>query len=69
MRRRWLRRQFRRKVLVHTRDNQTLEGVLEADAPDGLVLRAARFLEGDGQVPLAGEIFVPRENVAWLQRI
>lgn len=64
---RWLRRQVRRPVLVSTTDGFTIDGLLETDAKDGLVLRAA-FLLGDGDpTPFEGEVFIPRERVSMIQ--
>lgn len=65
----WLKQQLATDVVVHTVDNSTLRGLLEDTARDGIVLRAARFLDGgngDG-VHLAGELFVPRDKIAFIQ--
>jgi hypothetical protein len=54
-------------VLVSTTDGYTIDGLLETEARDGVVLRAA-FLLGDGDpVPIEGEVFVPRERVSMVQ--
>lgn len=68
MRRGWLRRQLAHSVLVHTTTDQSIAGVLEEVARDGLILRAARFLDSsDAEIPLAGETFIPREKIALVQ--
>lgn len=65
----WLERATRKRIIVHTRDDQSIEGVLMKCVDDGLILRAARLLGSDGkQTAMAGEVFVPRENVAFTQR-
>jgi hypothetical protein len=63
----WLLRRRRRSVTVHTRDEQTIEGILAMSAPDGIVLRAARYLDTTSTIPLAGEVFIPRDRVAFIQ--
>lgn len=67
MRSRWLKSKMLRQVYVHTTDDQTVFGVLEADAPDGLVLRAAILLGESSRVPMAGEVFIPRGKVSFIQ--
>lgn len=64
---RWLRRQTRRPVLVSTTDGFTLDGLLETDAKDGVVLRAAMLLGEGDPAPMEGEVFVPRERVSMIQ--
>jgi hypothetical protein len=64
----WLEERTARKVVVHTRDSRSIEGLLTTVAPDGLVLEAARYLEGDG-VPLGGVVWVPRDRVEFLQLV
>jgi hypothetical protein len=66
--RRWLDGVLRKKVIVHTRQDQSIEGVLMETTVDGLILRAARLLDASGKgTSMAGETFVPRENVAFAQ--
>ena len=60
----WLARSTRQRVLVHTRDGQTIDGQLARVDRDGLVLSPAEW----EQVEVGGEVFVPRERVAWCQR-
>lgn len=52
---------------VHTTDDQTIEGTLVADGTDGLVLTAATLHDADGPVPMAGEVFIPRGRVSFVQ--
>lgn len=64
----WFGRVLKKKIIVHTRDSQSIEGVLMEELPDGIILRAASLL-GDGgrRTPMAGEIHVPRENISFSQ--
>lgn len=66
-RRSWLRQRTLARILVHTTDDKTIEGVLDTVARDGVVLIAGRYLEGDAKVELAGETFIPREKIAFVQ--
>lgn len=63
---RWLDTVTRRRVLVHTRDGQTLDGQLARVDRDGLVLAPATW--ADGPHDLEGDTWVPRERVAWMQQ-
>jgi hypothetical protein len=66
--RRWAPRLEKRKVIVHTTDG-SIDGVLMVSARDGLVMQSATYLDdGTGENPkLAGELFVPREKVSFIQ--
>lgn len=63
----WLRHKLAEQVTVHTTTDQTIIGYLEETSRDGLILRAARFMDAEVAVPLAGEVFVPREKIAFVQ--
>jgi hypothetical protein len=68
MRQQWFRQVLKKKIVVHTRNDQSVEGVLTMLARDGVILRAAALLGGDGKrTTMAGEVFVPRENIAFAQ--
>ena len=62
----WLQGAVGRRVLVHTSDDRSIEGVVTVVAPDGIILRAARLLEKT-PVDLAGETWVPRSLVSFVQ--
>ncbi len=64
--RRWLKDKVRNRAVVYTLDDQVLEGVLMVAASEGLVLNNTT-IRGGTDVPLAGDIFVPRENVRFVQ--
>lgn len=63
--RRWAPKLEKRKVIVHTTDG-SIDGVLMVTARDGLVLSAATYLD-DERPQLAGEMFIPRAQVAFIQ--
>ncbi len=67
MRRSWLRTRLRRNVYVHTTQSTTIRGVLQTVGGDGVVLSAAVFLESADPVPMAGDVFIPKANVAFIQ--
>ncbi len=57
-------------VVVHTRDDASLRGVLVAVHSDVYVLRHAAYLNPDGsRVEADGEVLIPVTRVAFLQRI
>jgi hypothetical protein len=61
----WLHEAARHRLLVHTRDGQTLDGQLARVDADGLVLDPVTLADGDHR--LAGSVWVPRERVAFVQ--
>jgi hypothetical protein len=64
----WLDRVMRKKVVLHTLNDQSIEGVLMEQTVDGVILRASVLLGSDGKrTTMAGEVFVPRENIAFAQ--
>ena len=57
-------------VVVHTRDDASIRGVLLAVHSDVYVLRHAAYLSPDGsKVAIDGEVLMPIQRVAFLQRI
>jgi hypothetical protein len=65
----WLSRVLKKRIVVHTRDDKSIQGVLMEQLADGVILRAALLLR-DGSAPptpMAGETWIPRENVAFAQ--
>lgn len=65
--RQWLPARTLKTVTVHTTQDQTFEGLLAAVSPDGLVLRAAKFVGEHDQIPLSGETFIPKGQVSFVQ--
>lgn len=64
----WLERVMKKRIVLHTRNDQSVEGVLMEQTPDGVILRASRLLGEDGKATaMAGEVWIPRENVAFAQ--
>lgn len=64
----WLDQKMARRLVVHTTDDRSIEGLLESVGPDGVTLRAARLM-GKPPVELGGEIWLPRETVAFVQTV
>lgn len=62
-----IRKLRRRTVVVHTRDDQSIRGVLTEAYHDCLVLAEPRYLGEAKAEEIKGSAVVPRENVAWLQ--
>lgn len=58
----------RRLVVVHTKDDRSIRGVMVGVHDDCLVLGSAAYL-GDPVAPLGGDVIVPRSSVSWLQRL
>ena len=69
MRRRALTRAVGERVVVHTKDDRTLDGVLAGVYRDVLVLAHATLLQpGESpDIPLGGETLVPAPNVSLVQ--
>ena len=66
-RRDWLKRQILTRVLIHTTDGGTVEGILDVAARDGVVLRSPKYHEGETEHSLQGTAFIPRERVGFVQ--
>jgi small nuclear ribonucleoprotein (snRNP)-like protein len=64
----WLRKLERDRVVIHTKDDRSIRGVLMHVHNDSLVLSDPRYLD-EADTPLSGEVVVPRENVSWMQRL
>lgn len=66
--RNYLKARLSARVVVHTTDRQSIDGVLREVAKDGVVLLNARYLDApDGPEPLHGDVYIPRERVAFVQ--
>ena len=65
----WLRRQVLTRVAVYTTEGDTIEGVLDVVARDGVVLRSPVYHDdGEGaDHRLAGTVFVPRSTIRFVQ--
>jgi small nuclear ribonucleoprotein (snRNP)-like protein len=64
------RRLVRETVLVHTRDDRSIRGVLLGAYRSELVLAHAVYLvEGGSEQQLEGEVHIPVSNVSFLQRL
>ncbi len=63
----WLASVTLRRIIVHTKDDRSIEGLLLEELPDGIVLKAAKLLEEKSTVPLAGDTWIPRHQVSFVQ--
>lgn len=54
-------------MTVHLTTGDTVAGFLEETGRDGIILRAARYLDTDSQVPMAGELFIPKDKILFVQ--
>lgn len=63
----WLRRRLASNVTVHLTTGDTVAGFLEETGRDGIILRAARYLDTDVQVTMAGELFIPKDKITMVQ--
>ena len=73
MRRSWLKRARTERVILHLTDDMSAQGVLVGVYADGVALRHAELLSPGSQptsvttTSIAGELFFPRERVAFVQ--
>lgn len=63
----WLSRRTKRRVVVQTKDGNSIDGLLWKTARDGIVLFDARYVGDSSPVPLDGLTYVPKANVSFLQ--
>lgn len=68
MTRSWFQAVLTKQVILHLKDDNTIEGALMAVTGDGVILRTAELRNRDNApVAMAGEVFIPRENIAFAQ--
>lgn len=65
--RNWLKHQTLTRVVVHTDDGRSLDGVLATVAKDGIVLDHAKLLDGEQSHSLGGHVWLERERIAFVQ--
>ena len=69
--RRWVKKHQLQRVLVHTVGNETIDGLLLGEEPGAIILVQSSFVDSSdsaGPVPMAGEVYVPRGRVAFIQK-
>lgn len=64
----WLDSVTMRKLVIHTVDDRSIEGLLATAGPDGLLLVHAKLL-GDKPVDLGGQIWIDRSKVLMVQTV
>lgn len=62
-----VRRLERRRVVIHTKDDRSIRGVLTKNYRDCLVLAQAEYLHEAKPTELEGDAVILRDNVSWLQ--
>lgn len=55
-------------VIVTLTDGRTIAGYLAGAREDGILIRNARVLGVAATIAAAGEIVIPRDRIAWVQR-
>jgi len=63
----YVRKLVRLRVIAHTKDDQSIRGVLQEVHRDCIVLSAAEYLGQAKTEALSGTPVIPRENLSWLQ--
>ena len=64
-----VRRLVNERVVVHTRDDRSVRGVLVAAPAGWLVLRAPEYLSDARSTEMPGEVWIERANLSWLHRV
>jgi Tfp pilus assembly protein PilV len=57
----------RQEVVVQTKDDRAIRGMLKAHYSQAVVLAQPRYLDEVQPVDLEGEVVVDRANISWLQ--
>ena len=66
---RWIVQARRHRILVHLTDGQTIKGVLVESDRESVVLASAEYLTSTGSTAMAGDVWVPRRLVRFIQSI
>lgn len=69
IRRRGLRQLLRRRIVIYTKDDRTLRGVLLAEHKDTLAIVHAEYLNEAQNAELPAEVQVPLTNVSFVQAL
>lgn len=64
-----MRRLKHRRIVVHTKDDQSLRGVFVANHSDSIRLAAPEYLERAKETPtnFPGEALILKSNISWIQ--
>ena len=63
-----LRSLLRERLVVTLKDGQSFRGLFNGGDRKTLALLDAEYLKSDGAVKADGEVFVPRDHIAYIQR-
>lgn len=69
MKRRQLKKLIGEQVVVHTKDERSLRGVLKAVEGDWIVLAAPEYLAEAAPTPMPGEVWIAADNRSWIHRV
>lgn len=68
-RRRGLKGRVRNTIVVHTKDNRSIRGILIGEYIDCLALAQPEFLQGARSITAGGDLIVLRENISVIQDV
>lgn len=57
----------KRRVVLHTTDDRSVQGVLDGVYPDCFVLSSPKYLDEANPSDLPGNAVVLRPNISWMQ--
>lgn len=66
---RGLRGLVKDRVVLHTTDGHSIRGVVIGVYRDSIVLGHTAYLDEAREAGLEGDVLVPREKIAWIQRL
>lgn len=65
--RRGLKPHLTRRVVVHTKDDRSIRGLLAGDHADSVTVAQAEYLHEAQETPVAGDVLVLKSNVSFVQ--
>lgn len=68
LKRGWLEQLEVEPIVVELKEGRTVAGYLVAVHADAIVLEHARYLGADIDGPMGGQVGIPRDRIAWVQR-
>ena len=63
----WWEQRKTEVLMIHLADESTIQGVVLEIGPDGVLLGAPEYLGEERRVELAGEVWIPREQIVMVQ--
>lgn len=62
-----LKRRLSHRVVVHTKDDKSIRGVLVADHVDAITIATPEYLHEASGTDLPGDVLVLKQNVSFIQ--